>query len=381
MPLDGRRRAARDPAGGAVTLTAADVGRRIGRRGVPVRLGAYTLTADGPAGRAVLTVFGPEHRGKPPLHYEPHPVARLRRGAAAAGDPGTVRVLGVDGDRGRRPRRRAAWSCRSAASGCGSGCAVCPPRAGRNRSSRSSSGTPPTGAARYPAGRFVPLVPERDGQYRLDFNRARNPFCAYSSAYPCPAPWRGNTIAAPVDGGRALRGRRPQVPSPGPRGRRRRGEASDCGLAWLASRSAASRLARGTLARRAGSRRRRAAVHARARRRRVRRWTGTPLQRPRVPAALGRRSSGATACVLEIADYDATIQARAHGRFLDRRVSQRGQPRAPGHPLPRDSRALAGHACTRLARRAGGTRRSSRISARARASSSCGTGRRDSRGR
>jgi uncharacterized protein (DUF1684 family) len=53
----------------------------------------------------------------------------------------------------------------------------------------------------YPAGRFVSLVPVGEGRYRLDFNRARNPFCAYSSAYPCPAPWRGNTIDTNVEAG------------------------------------------------------------------------------------------------------------------------------------------------------------------------------------
>jgi uncharacterized protein (DUF1684 family) len=53
----------------------------------------------------------------------------------------------------------------------------------------------------YPAGRFVELVPLTGGRYRLDFNRARNPYCAYNSAYPCPAPWRGNTIPAPVRAG------------------------------------------------------------------------------------------------------------------------------------------------------------------------------------
>ena len=57
------------------------------------------------------------------------------------------------------------------------------------------------GYGTYPAGRFVPLVPLPDGRYRLDFNRARNPFCAYSSAFPCPAPWRGNTIEARVEAG------------------------------------------------------------------------------------------------------------------------------------------------------------------------------------
>jgi uncharacterized protein len=58
-----------------------------------------------------------------------------------------------------------------------------------------------SGAGSYPAGRFVALEPLGSGRYRLDFNRARNPFCAYNSAYPCPVPWRGNTVAAAVVAG------------------------------------------------------------------------------------------------------------------------------------------------------------------------------------
>ena len=57
------------------------------------------------------------------------------------------------------------------------------------------------GDGTYPAGRFVTLDPLADGRYRLDFNRARNPFCAYSSAYPCPVPWSGNRIEARVEAG------------------------------------------------------------------------------------------------------------------------------------------------------------------------------------
>lgn len=53
----------------------------------------------------------------------------------------------------------------------------------------------------YPAGRFVALVPLPDGRYRADFNRARNPFCAYSTVYPCPVPWPGNAIPARVEAG------------------------------------------------------------------------------------------------------------------------------------------------------------------------------------
>lgn len=57
------------------------------------------------------------------------------------------------------------------------------------------------GKGSYPAGRFVALIPAGNGRYRLDFNRARNPFCAYSSVFACPAPWRGNLIPAPVEAG------------------------------------------------------------------------------------------------------------------------------------------------------------------------------------
>jgi len=58
-----------------------------------------------------------------------------------------------------------------------------------------------SGKTTYPAGRFVSLIPRADGGFLLDFNRARNPFCAYNTVYPCPAPWRGNSLSAPVRAG------------------------------------------------------------------------------------------------------------------------------------------------------------------------------------
>jgi uncharacterized protein (DUF1684 family) len=57
------------------------------------------------------------------------------------------------------------------------------------------------GQGTYPAGRFVEIVPVSGGRYRLDFNRARNPFCAYSSVYACPVPWPGNAIKSEVTAG------------------------------------------------------------------------------------------------------------------------------------------------------------------------------------
>lgn len=56
-------------------------------------------------------------------------------------------------------------------------------------------------AGSYPAGRFVELRPQPDGRFQIDFNRARNPFCAYRTVYPCPIPWAGNLIKAPIPAG------------------------------------------------------------------------------------------------------------------------------------------------------------------------------------
>ena len=213
IPLDGIGEQRVTQQGGAVTL-ATTGGRRAMGRGVPIRLGSYTLTTDGPPGRAVLTVFGPRHRGTAPLYYE------LQRSLVFVGDllppetRGTVRVLGVDGVEvdaaeagsvvvpigGERVRLRVRRL----------------PTAGGEESELEiffRDGT--NGRGTYPAGRFVPLMPERDGRYRLDFNRARNPFCAYSSAYPCPAPWRGNSIPAPVEAGERYAGSGLRTPSPG----------------------------------------------------------------------------------------------------------------------------------------------------------------------
>jgi hypothetical protein len=211
VPLDGVAEQRVTQQGGAVTLTAAG-GRRPLGRGVPIRLGDYTLTADGPPGRAVLTVFGPRHTGKPPLHYGRQRSLVFVGPLLPPETRGTVRVLGVDGVEvdaaeagsvlvpigGERVRLRVRRL----------------PTAGGEESELEiffRDGT--SGRGTYPAGRFVALVPAGDGRYRLDFNRARNPFCAYSSAYPCPAPWRGNTITAPVEAGERYAGGGVAAPS------------------------------------------------------------------------------------------------------------------------------------------------------------------------
>ena len=199
VPLEGIPEQRVTQSSGAITLTGPGGSRALGR-GVPVRLGGYTLTADGPAGRAVLTVFGPHPPAGRPQHYDLLPALVFVGPLRPPATKGMVRVLGADGIEvdaaeagsvlvpigGSRVRllvRRL-------------------PTAGGEESELEIFFRDATnGRGTYPAGRFVALVPEGDGRYRLDFNRARNPFCAYSSAYPCPAPWRGNVIPAPVEAG------------------------------------------------------------------------------------------------------------------------------------------------------------------------------------
>jgi hypothetical protein len=199
VPLDGVPEHRVRQRGGAISLES-DGGVRAMPRGLPVRLGDYTLAADGPAGRAVLTVFGPRRTGKVPTYYEPQPSLAFVGPLSPPEQAGTVRVLGIDGIEVEAAE---------------AGTVLVPvgtervrlrvlrlPTAGGEESELEiffRDGT--NGRGTYPAGRFVGVVPEGGGRYRLDFNRARNPFCAYSSAYPCPAPWRGNSFQAPLAAG------------------------------------------------------------------------------------------------------------------------------------------------------------------------------------
>jgi uncharacterized protein (DUF1684 family) len=168
--------------------------------GRPLALGEFHLTSAGLPGRRVLTIFGPRRNGKATEYYRYDPGLVYTGELAPPDRPGTVRVLALDG-------------VETEAVEAGT---VSVPIGGRTallRVRRIPTGAEDeaeleiyfrdatNGDGTYPAGRFVPLVPLPDGRYRLDFNRARNPFCAYSSAFPCPAPWRGNTIEAKVEAG------------------------------------------------------------------------------------------------------------------------------------------------------------------------------------
>ena len=58
-----------------------------------------------------------------------------------------------------------------------------------------------TGQETYAAGRYIDLKENTSGIYDLDFNRAYNPYCAYSSEFSCPVPPAENTLNIPIRAG------------------------------------------------------------------------------------------------------------------------------------------------------------------------------------
>ncbi|HEX6105532.1 MAG TPA: DUF1684 domain-containing protein [Gemmatimonadales bacterium] len=203
IPLPGVREHRVSERGGSVRLQSVE-GENVVARGRPLRLGSHTLTISGPPGKAVLTVFADSAARKPPEHYPYDPSLAFEGTLAPPEQGGPVRLLAVDGV---ETQATEAGTVTVPLGGARVKLRVRRIRSGAEESELEiffRDGT--NGEETYPAGRFVSLVPIGDGRYRLDFNRARSPFCAYSTAYPCPAPWGGNTIPAPVRAGERYSG-------------------------------------------------------------------------------------------------------------------------------------------------------------------------------
>jgi uncharacterized protein (DUF1684 family) len=184
---------------GRVTLRLRDHNLSLAR-GRPVALGSWRLLVNGPPGRAAVTVFARAVRaGKEPAWYPYDASVAFAVALSPPATPGTVRILGPDGvdlDASE------AGTIEVTLGGARQTLRVLRlPGATEDESELEiyfRDGT--SGHGTYPAGRFVSLIP-RAGGYLLDFNRARNPYCAYNTVFPCPAPWRGNAITAPIRAG------------------------------------------------------------------------------------------------------------------------------------------------------------------------------------
>lgn len=199
VPLEGVGEHRVTERNGVVTLEGPD-GTRVVPTGRPVALGSYSATSGGVSGRRVVTVYGSSREEKTVEYYAYDPRLVFVGPMSPPEQPGKLRVLALDG-------------IETEAAEAGTVVVPIGGRPVRLRVRRIPTGIEDeaeleiffrdgtNAEGTYPAGRFVSLVPAGEGRYRLDFNRARNPFCAYSSAFPCPAPWRGNTIEAKVEAG------------------------------------------------------------------------------------------------------------------------------------------------------------------------------------
>ncbi len=58
-----------------------------------------------------------------------------------------------------------------------------------------------SGKESYGSGRYLDIEADDDGAYRLDFNRAYNPFCSYTEVYNCPIPPRENRLKVALRAG------------------------------------------------------------------------------------------------------------------------------------------------------------------------------------
>lgn len=174
-------------------------------RARPVPLGRYRISAGGPPGRTIVTVFGTPREGRPPTYF---PYAPRQVHTVALTPPARPRVQPLLAPEGVEVEATDAGTVTVAIGGARYALRVMrlPVGGGEESDLEVYFRDATNGHGSYPAGRWVSLTPLGGNRYRLDFNRARNSFCAYNTVYPCPAPWRGNLIDAPLEAGERYAG-------------------------------------------------------------------------------------------------------------------------------------------------------------------------------
>ena len=201
------------PIGSGLVLEGPGGKRPVGR-GAPHRIGKYALYFTGPRPGTVLTVFGDSARKEPPGYYDYDGSMVFTGPLIRSKTNQRMQILASDG------MEVEATEVGSFVVPLGGGASLrvlrIPIASGDESELEIFFRDASNGDGTYPAGRFVSLLPLANNQFRLDLNRARNPFCAYSSVYPCPVPWRGNTISVPVRAGERYAGGGLEEGIPGP---------------------------------------------------------------------------------------------------------------------------------------------------------------------
>lgn len=199
VPLTGLPRTTIEERNGVVRVSGPD-GERLVPRTRRLPLGPYRIQASGPAGRGIITVYGEPEHAAPPGWYPWRDDLVFTGPLVAAREPTRRMILTLDGV---EVEATIAGEVRIPTAGGPAALQVyrvpVPATEERELTIYFRDATSDHGS--YPAGRFVTLEPMDDNRYRLDFNRARNPFCAYNTVYACPAPWPGNTLTVPIEAG------------------------------------------------------------------------------------------------------------------------------------------------------------------------------------
>jgi hypothetical protein len=60
------------------------------------------------------------------------------------------------------------------------------------------------GTETYPAGRYLEPVEQPDGKFRVDFNQAYNPYCAYADQWSCPLTPAENRLKIAIPAGEKI---------------------------------------------------------------------------------------------------------------------------------------------------------------------------------
>ncbi|TFG50545.1 MAG: DUF1684 domain-containing protein [Gemmatimonadales bacterium] len=193
-----------------LAILTVDGRRRALPRGRPIGIARYTLLVTGSRGRTTLAVFGAARGVKQPTYYT-FREDLINSGALEPPEKsGAFPVLGLDG---LETQAVEAGFFRLTVAGEAVRLRVY--RLGESEDDEAAFFVffqdATNGKGSYPGGRFVELLPESGGRFRLDFNRARNPFCAYSTVFPCPAPWPGNRLTVPVAAGEKYASKIPET--------------------------------------------------------------------------------------------------------------------------------------------------------------------------
>jgi uncharacterized protein DUF1684 len=189
--------------GGSFVLESASGKRRLSP-GRLVTEGPYTFTLANTEMGSVLTVYG-AGSGKQPPGYYPYDPAMVFVGTLRPPDrSANIRLLGPDGH--VRQAREAGRLDIPLNGGTQLLVRRLPGMSQEEAELEIFFSDKTNGRGSYPAGRFVSLIPLGGARYRLDFNRARNPFCAYSSSFACPIPWPGNALPIEVTAGERYAG-------------------------------------------------------------------------------------------------------------------------------------------------------------------------------